>query len=157
MAARLIVVLPRCALGSAVAFSPSPHCGYCIRLCSLRVGKFIFRDRFYSCSVFARALERDGLVARNRWLERAGTHRVKSDKRKTRPKLKFGRVHLGVKHGALFKGTANECYHRILQRTRKKMMIATSILPRAQRLEFIGRCCSDAADVARSFQNIGGA
>src|SRR5258708_12990799 len=92
-----------------------------------------------------------------RWGWREPARIVSNPTRKPRPKLKFGRVHLGVKHGALFKGTASECYHRILQRTRKKMMIATSILPRAQRLEFIGRCCSDAADVARSFQNIGGA
>src|SRR5258708_25975099 len=102
-----------------------------------------------------------GLVAKNQKSDRCDCRDpariVSNPTRKTRPKLKFGRVHLGVKHGALFKGTASECYHRILQRTRKKMMIATSILPRAQRLEFIGRCCSDAADVARSFQNIGGA
>jgi len=34
---------------------------------------------------------------------------VKSGKRKTRPKLKFGRARLGVKHDALFKGTASKC------------------------------------------------
>src|SRR5258708_35701197 len=102
-----------------------------------------------------------GLVDRKQKSDRCGCREpariVSNPTRKTRPKLKFGRVHLGVKHGALFKGTASECYHRILQRTRKKMMIATSILPRAQRLEFIGPVCSSTDDVARSFQNIGGA